>query len=559
MVPAFGPATMTDTPNALRARAREARAWPFKEAAALLKRLGGAPPAKGHVLFETGYGPSGLPHIGTFGEVARTTMVRHAFATLSDIPTRLVAFSDDMDALRRVPDNLPDAALVEAHLGKPLSRIPDPFGTHESFGAHNNARLRAFLDDFGFDYEFRSATETYESGAFDAALLDVLRHYDAVMRIILPTLGAERRATWSPFLPLCPKTGRVLQVPIVGRDEDAGTVRYVDAEGETMTVPVTGGRCKLQWKADWAMRWHALGVDYEMAGKDLIDSVALSGRICRVLGSTPPAGFIYELFLDENGEKISKSRRNGLTIEEWLAYGSRESLALYMYAAPRRAKRLHFDVIPRHVDDHLAHLAKFPAQSPAERLENPAWHVHAGAPPAPETGPGYGVLLNLASVCNTEDPAVLWGFIARYAPEASPRTAPILDGLVRRALAYYRDVVKPAKAYRAPDARERAALRDLRDALAALPPGSAAETVQTAVYEVGKRHPFDSLRDWFRALYEILLGQRHGPRMGSFIALYGLAETTALIDRALAGEDLAAQACPGAGRPGARSARTRGP
>ena len=557
MVPAFGPATMTDTPNAL--RAREARAWPFKEAAALLKRLGGAPPAKGHVLFETGYGPSGLPHIGTFGEVARTTMVRHAFATLSDIPTRLVAFSDDMDALRRVPDNLPDAALVEAHLGKPLSRIPDPFGTHESFGAHNNARLRAFLDDFGFDYEFRSATETYESGAFDAALLDVLRHYDAVMRIILPTLGAERRATWSPFLPLCPKTGRVLQVPIVERDEDAGTVRYVDAEGETMTVPVTGGRCKLQWKADWAMRWHSLGVDYEMAGKDLIDSVALSGRICRVLGSTPPAGFIYELFLDENGEKISKSRGNGLTIEEWLAYGSRESLALYMYAAPRRAKRLHFDVIPRHVDDHLAHLAKFPAQSPAERLENPAWHVHAGAPPAPETGPGYGVLLNLASVCNTEDPAVLWGFIARYAPEASPRTAPILDGLVRRALAYYRDVVKPAKAYRAPDVRERAALRDLRDALAALPAGSAAEAVQTAVYEVGKRHPFDSLRDWFRALYEILLGQRHGPRMGSFIALYGLAETVALIDRALAGEDLAAEACAGAVRPGARSARMRRP
>lgn len=542
---------MTDTPQDLRACAREARAWPFKEAAALLKRLGGAPPAKGHVLFETGYGPSGLPHIGTFGEVARTTMVRHAFATLSDIPTRLVAFSDDMDALRRVPDNVPNAAMVEAHLGKPLSRIPDPFGTHESFGAHNNARLRAFLDDFGFDYEFRSATESYESGAFDAALLDVLRHYDAIMRIILPTLGAERRATWSPFLPLCPKTGRVLQVPIVGRDEDAGTVRYVDAEGETTTVPVTGGRCKLQWKADWAMRWHALGVDYEMAGKDLIDSVALSGRICRVLGSTPPAGFIYELFLDENGEKISKSRGNGLTIEEWLAYGSRESLALYMYAAPRRAKRLHFDVIPRHVDDHLAHLAKFPGESPAERLENPAWHVHAGAPPAPETGLGYGVLLNLASVCNTEDPAVLWGFIARYAPEASPRTAPILDDLVRRALAYYRDVVKPAKAYRAPDARERAALRDLRDALAALPPGSDAEAVQTAVYEVGKRHPFAALRDWFRALYEILLGQRHGPRMGSFIALYGLVETTALIDRALAGEDLAAQACSGAERPGA--------
>ena len=531
---------MTDPAHDLRALAQSARAWPFKEAAALLKRVGGTAPEKGHVLFETGYGPSGLPHIGTFAEVARTTMVRKAFGTLSDIPTRLVAFSDDMDALRKVPDNIPNRAMVEAHLGKPLSEIPDPFGTHESFGAHNNARLRAFLDDFGFDYTFKSASEAYRSGEFDGALRDALRHYDAIMRIVLPTLGPERQASYSPFLPLCPRTGRVLQVPIAARDEDACTVSYVDEDGETVTVPVTGGRCKLQWKADWAMRWHALGVDYEMAGKDLIGSVELSGRICRALGSRPPAGFIYELFLDENGEKISKSRGNGLTIEEWLAYGSRESLSLYMYNAPRRAKRLYFDVIPRHVDDHLAHLAKFSAQGPAERLENPAWHIHAGHPPAPETGLGYGVLLNLAGVCNSEDPAVLWGFIARYVPGASPQTAPILDELVGHALTYYRDVVKPAKAYRAPAPHERAALADLRAVLAAMPAGAGPEEIQTEVYEVGKRHPFESLRDWFRALYEILLGQSQGPRMGSFIALYGLAETVALIDRALAGEDLAA-------------------
>ena len=392
---------MTDPAHDLRALAQSARAWPFKEAAALLKRAGGKAPEKGHVLFETGYGPSGLPHIGTFAEVARTTMVRKAFSTLSDIPTRLVAFSDDMDALRKVPDNIPNRAMVEAHLGKPLARVPDPFGTHESFGAHNNARLRAFLDDFGFDYTFKSASEAYRSGEFDGALRDALRHYDEIMRIVLPTLGHERQASYSPFLPLCPRTGRVLQVPITARDEDAGTVSYVDEDGEPATVPVTGGGCKLQWKADWAMRWHALGVDYEMAGKDLIGSVELSGRICRALGSRPPAGFVYELFLDENGEKISKSRGNGLTIEEWLAYGSRESLSLYMYNAPRRAKRLYFDVIPRHVDEHLAHLAKFSAQGPAERLENPAWHIHAGHPPAPETGLGYGVLLNLAGVCNS--------------------------------------------------------------------------------------------------------------------------------------------------------------
>ncbi|MDE0051682.1 MAG: lysine--tRNA ligase [Rhodospirillales bacterium] len=531
---------MTETAHDLRALAKTAKAWPFKEAAALLKRLGGATPEKGYALFETGYGPSGLPHIGTFGEVARTTMVRHAFAALSDIPTRLVAFSDDMDGLRKVPDNIPARDMVEAHLGKPLTQIPDPFGTHESFGAHNNARLRAFLDDFGFDYTFKSSSEAYRSGEFDAALMDVLRRYDAIMRIILPTLGAERQATYSPFLPLCPKTGRVLQVPITARDTDAGTVSYVDEDGETMTVPVTGGHCKLQWKADWAMRWHALGVDYEMAGKDLISSVELSGRICRALGSRPPAGFIYELFLDENGEKISKSRGNGLAIEEWLAYGSRDSLSLFMYNAPRRAKRLYFDVIPRFVDDHLTHLAKYSEQEPATRLENPAWHIHAGHPPAPEAGLSYGVLLNLASVCNTEDPAVLWGFISRYVPGAAPETAPILDQLVGHALIYYRDVVKPTKAYRAPRAEERSALDDLRAALAALPADADAETIQTEVYEVGKRHPFESLRDWFRALYEILLGQSQGPRMGSFIALYGLEETVALIDRALAGEDLAA-------------------
>ena len=531
---------MNDAAHDLRALAQDARAWPFKEAAALLKRLGGRTPAKGYALFETGYGPSGLPHIGTFGEVARTTMVRRAFAVLSDIPTELVAFSDDMDALRKVPDNIPAREKVEQHLGKPLTQIPDPFGTHDSFGAHNNARLRAFLDDFGFDYTFKSSSEAYRSGEFDGALLDVLRCYDETMRIILPTLGAERRATYSPFLPLCPKTGCVLQVPITARDVDAGTVSYVDEDGETMTVPVTGGHCKLQWKADWAMRWHALGVDYEMAGKDLISSVELSGKICRALGSRPPAGFIYELFLDENGEKISKSRGNGLAIEEWLAYGSRASLSLYMYNAPRRAKRLYFDVIPRHVDDHLTHLAKYPGQGPAERLENPAWHIHAGHPPEPETGLSYGVLLNLASVCNTEDPAVLWGFISRYVPGAAPETAPILDQLVGHALTYYRDVVKPTKAYRAPLPEEREALDDLRAVLAALPADADAEAIQTEVYEVGKRHPFESLRDWFRALYEILLGQSQGPRMGSFIALYGLSETVVLIDRALAGEDLAA-------------------
>jgi len=530
---------MTGNLATLKGFAEDAKAWPFKEARNLVKRFEKNPPPNGTVLFETGYGPSGLPHIGTFGEVARTTMVRRAFSLLSDLPTRLVAFSDDMDGLRKVPANIPGSEAMAAHLGMPLSRVPDPFGTHESFGHHNNARLRAFLDAFGFDYEFVSSTEAYRSGEFDSALLDVLRNYDKIMAVTLPTLGAERQATYSPFLPLCPRTGQVLQVPITARDVDAGTVCYRDENGKSVEVPVTGGHCKLQWKADWAMRWHALGVHYEMAGKDLISSVDLSGKICRILGSTPPEGFNYELFLDENGEKISKSRGNGLTIDEWLRYGTKESLRLYMFATPRRAKRLHFDVIPRHVDDYLSHLTKFADLDPAAQLENPIWHIHPDSPPSPETGIGYAILLNLASVCNTEDPSVLWGFISRYVPDAAPESAPILDQLVALALNYYRDFVKPNKIYRQPNEMEGAALQDLVTALEVLPPDASAEAIQGEVYEVGKRHEFENLRDWFKALYETLLGQEQGPRMGSFIALYGISETIALIKRVLAGDDLA--------------------
>ena len=520
--------------------AEGARSWPFEEARKVAARIGAGVPEKGYVLFETGYGPSGLPHIGTFGEVVRTQMVRHAFAVISDVPSRLFAFSDDMDGLRKVPDNIPNPDKMDEHLGKPLTAVPDPFGTHESFGHHNNARLRAFLDGFGFDYEFKSATECYASGLFDATLLAVLADYERITGVILPTLGPERRASYSPFLPICPETGRVLQVPIIARDADAGTIAYLNEAGRTVETKVTGGHCKLQWKADWAMRWVALGIDYEMSGKDLIESVRLSGRIAKLLGARPPEGFTYELFLDEAGEKISKSRGNGLSVEEWLRYAPAESLALFIYNSPRKAKRLFFDAIPRQVDDYLGWLEKLAGQQGSERLDNPAWHIHAGSPPAPEGHIGFALLLNLASVCNTEDKAVLWGFISRYAADASPRTNPILDRLVEHAIAYYRDLVKPAKTYRAPSEAEGAALAELAQALAALPADADAETIQTEVYEVGKRHPFENLRDWFRALYEILLGQSQGPRFGSFAALYGLAETVALIDRALAGEDLAA-------------------
>ena len=520
----------------LRAFAEKSNAWPFAEARDLLKRLGGKTPDKGYVLFETGYGPSGLPHIGTFGEVARTSMVRHAFAALSDIPTKLFAFSDDMDGLRKVPDNVPNKEMLAEHLGKPLTVVPDPFGTHESFGHHNNARLRSFLDEFGFSYEFVSSTDCYKSGRFDAALLRVLERFDAVINVILPTLGAERRATYSPFLPVCPKTGRVLQVPVIERNVEAGTIVYEDEDGAKVEVPVTGGNCKLQWKADWAMRWAALDVDYEMSGKDLIDSVRLSGKICRILGGTPPAGFTYELFLDENGEKISKSKGNGLSVEEWLRYAPPESLSLFMFQKPKAAKRLYFDVIPRNVDDYLSHLGNFETQEEGKRIDNPVWHIHLGNPPREDAHLSFNILLNLASVCHTEDKAVIWHFISRYRPDATPEGAPILDRLVEYAINYYRDFVKPSKAYRAPTDVERAALEELVEKLASLP--ADAEAIQTEIYEIGKRYPFEDLKSWFRALYEVLLGQSQGPRMGSFVALYGVEETVALIRRALAGETL---------------------
>lgn len=518
-----------------------ARAWPFEEARKIIKRLGGKPPAKGHVILETGYGPSGLPHIGTFGEVFRTTMVRNAFTRLTGIESKLIAFSDDMDGLRKVPDNIPNQEATAAFLNKPLTKVPDPFGTHESFGHHNNAMLQRFLDSFGFEYEFQSSTQCYASGVFDDALMDVLRNYDKIMDVMLPTLREERRRTYSPFLPICPRTGDVLQVPIIETNVDAGTVVYEDPEsGEKVEVPVTGGACKLQWKVDWAMRWHALGVDYEMSGKDLIDSVKASSRICRVIGSPPPESLTYELFLDDQGQKISKSKGNGIAVDEWLKYGPPESLSLFMFQQPKRAKRLYFDVIPKNTDEYVTFRSKAGDEEADKLVDNPAWHIHGGDVPDDAVPLSFGLLLNLASVCHAEDTSVIWGYIRRYAPEASPETNPFLDRLAGYAVNYYQDFARPAKTYRAPDAQERAALADLSGELSKLATGTSAEDIQTAVYEVGKRHAFDNLRDWFKALYQVLLGQDQGPRFGSFVALYGLEESIALIDKALRGEDLAA-------------------
>lgn len=529
----------------LRSFAEQSNAWPFEEAKKLVARLKRT--SKDVVLFETGYGPSGLPHIGTFGEVARTSMVRHAFRVLTEdrVPTRLVCFSDDMDGLRKVPDNVPNREMMAAYIGKPLTRVPDPFSNeHPSFGEANNARLRAFLDAFGFEYEFVSATQTYTSGAFDQALLRMLAVYDDVMAIILPTLGAERQATYSPFLPICPRTGIVLQVPMIRRDVAAGTITYADPEtGEDMTTPVTGGRVKCQWKADWALRWYALGVDYEMAGKDLIDSVVLSSKICKALGGTPPEGFNYELFLDEEGKKISKSKGNGLTIEEWLRYASPESLSLFMYREPKAAKRLFFDVIPRHADEYAQFLEGYQRQDIKQRLGNPVWHIHSGHPPAPDAPVTFSMLMNLVAASNADKPEVLWGFIGHYLPGVTRATHPNLDKLVGYAIRYYQDFVLPTKRYREPTQAERDALHDLRDALSRLPAGAKPDEIQTVVYDIGRREPYIQLQkdgspgvklDWFNMLYQVLLGQEKGPRFGTFVAMYGIHNTVGLIDGALA-------------------------
>jgi lysyl-tRNA synthetase, class I len=535
------PPTTTIIEPHLRAALNDARAWPFEEARRILKRLetlkGGADKT---VIFETGYGPSGLPHIGTFGEVARTAMVRHAFEVLSEgrHKTRLICFSDDMDGLRKVPENVPNREMLQQHLDKPLTSVPDPFSSgYPSFAHHNNARLRRFLDQFGFDYEFYSATESYQAGLFDATLLKMLEAYDKVMDIILPTLGPERRQTYSPFLPIAPDTGKVLQVPMLERHPRKGTVVYLDPEtGKKVETAVTGGRVKCQWKADWALRWTALGVDYEMCGKDLIDSVTLSSKICRALGGTPPENFIYELFLDQDGGKISKSKGNGLTIEEWLTYASPESLALFMFQKPKAAKRLFFDVIPKAVDEYLTHVAKYPREDQRAKLDNPAWHIHFGRPPRAELPISFGLLLNLVAVSNAEAKTTLWGFIRKYSPAATPEKFPVLDQLVGYALAYYRDFVRPQKIYRLASDKERPALAALAQQLAAVPPDAGAEALQNIVYEVGKAHAFEPLRAWFSALYEVLLGQSQGPRFGGFIELFGIDNTRALIAKALRGE-----------------------
>lgn len=527
---------MTDLP----VLAANAKAWPFELARKLDQRVrqqikAGQRSDGDPVIFETGYGPSGLPHIGTFGEVVRTSMVRHAFETLTggEIKTRLICLSDDMDGMRKVPPTIPDPEGLEPFLQKPLTAVPDPFGTHDSYGAHMNARLQAFLDQFGFEYEFLSATDCYTSGRFDEMLLRAAEKYDQIMAVMLPSLGEERRATYSPFLPISPATGHVLYVPMKHVDGAGGVISFEDEDGSDVTLPVTGGHVKMQWKPDFGMRWAALGVDFEMFGKDHQANAPIYSKICRILGKRPPEQYVYEMFLDEKGEKISKTKGNGISVEDWLKYAPEESLSLYQFQKPRTAKKLYFDVIPKAVDEYLSFLANYPDEDAARQLENPVWHIHSGDVPYEDVPVSFALLLNLVAVANADDKKALWGFISRYAPGASAQENPLLDRLAGYAVRYYKDFVKPSKTYRAPDAREREAMQDMSSRLKAFDEEPTPEALQTLTFSVGKDHAFENLRSWFQALYEVLLGQSQGPRFGSFIALYGPRETAELIDEAL--------------------------
>jgi lysyl-tRNA synthetase class 1 len=517
------------TPSISKDMIEHLKTWPFEEAKKVLQRVKGNTPKKGYVLFQTGYGPSGLPHIGTFGEVARTSMVMHAFRTISDIPTRLFCFSDDLDGLRKVPGNVPNQDMLKNHLYKALTNVPDPFELYGSFGEHNNKKLCEFLDAFGFEYEFQSATRWYKEGLFDEALLNILNHYQDILDVLLPTLRHERQATYSPFLPICPRTHHVLQVKMEEYRPKDGTVVYKDPDTQDyVEIPVTGGHCKLQWKVDWAMRQMALDVDYEMSGKDLIDSVKVGTAIHHALGNPLPVTYTYEHFLDDQGQKISKSKGNGLSMEEWLRYAPTESLSYYMFHAPRRAKRLFFDVIPKAVDEYLSHINSYPSQDLLQQHDNPVWHIHKGHPPAHETGLSYSMLLNLASVCNADNSAILWGFVGNYNDALSPEKNVFLNQLIEKAVIYYQDFVKPHKKYRAPTSKEKEALMDLYKELEGVRE-PCAKTYQEAVYSVGKKYEYENLKDWFATLYEVLLGQTQGPRMGTFIALYGAEAMKTLI------------------------------
>ena len=504
-------------------------AWPFVEAKKMLRERKSFIEKKGKITLQTGYGPSGLPHIGTFAEVARTSMLVNALSQLSNLPTEIITFSDDMDGLRKVPDNVPNHKLLSDNLHKPLTQVPDPFEKFDSFGEHNNEMLKNFLDSFKFKYNFQSSTSLYKNGFFNPTLKIILENYEGIMNIIIPTLGKERQQTYSPFLPICPDTGHVLEVPVLEIDKEKSKIIF-DNKGEKLEVSILDGNCKLQWKVDWAMRWYALDVDFEMYGKDLIESAVLSTKIINLIGKKNPSGFAYELFLDEKGEKISKSKGNGITIDQWLSYASPESLSLYMYQNPKRAKKLYKEIVPKAVDDYLDCIEKSKKQNELQLLMNPVWHVHNGNIPNEDMIMTFSMLLNLVETSNADSKDLLWKFVKKYKPDISEKNFPIFDSLVGYAIKYFNDVIKAQKKYKIPNENEKLALQALIKTLEKCNDEMLPEDIQTLIYSTGKENGYsDNLRDWFKLIYEVVFGDENGPRMGFFISFFGVNETKELL------------------------------
>ena len=512
-----------------KANIEKTNAWPFVEAKKILRERKKYIDQKGKIILQTGYGPSGLPHIGTFGEVARTSMLVNALNKLTDLPKEIITFSDDMDGLRKVPENIPNKELLENNLHKPLTVVPDPFKKFNSFGEHNNEMLKTFLDNFNFIYTFKSSSELYKTGFFNETLKLILNKYNEIMDIIIPTLGKERQKTYSPFLPICPDTGVVLEIPVLEIDEKNSKIIF-DNFGKKLEKSILDGHCKLQWKVDWAMRWYALDVDFEMYGKDLIESAILSTKIIKILGKTNPSGFAYELFLDEKGEKISKSKGNGITIDEWLEYASTESLSLFMYQNPKRAKKLYREIVPKAVDEYLDFIEKGKNQNELQMLLNPVWHVHNGMIPKENTIMTFSMLLNLVEASNANSKELLWKFVKKYKPNILEKDHPIFNMLIEYAIKYFNDVIKKNKKYKKPNLDEKKALEALVSALEKCTDEMQPEEIQTKIYSVGKENGYkENLRDWFKLIYEVVFGDENGPRMGFFISFFGVKETQQLI------------------------------
>ena len=495
------------------------KAWPFTEAQKILKKIENNR-EKININFETGYGPSGVPHIGTFAEVLRTNMVRNALKKINNCQSKLITFSDDLDALKKVPEDYPFPEKLSKYINFPLSSIPDFTGKYASYADRNNNLLKEFLNQFNFDYEFISSTEKYKSGDFDQCLLKILENYENISNIILPTLRKERRESYSPFLPICKETGKVLEVSITLVSKEDGIIAYRNHNNKLVETLVTKGNCKLQWKVDWAMRWSALDIDYEMYGKDLIPSFELSKQIAAYINKKVPINMSYELFLDQNGEKISKSKGNGLSIEEWMMYGTKESLALFMYQNPRRAKRLYFDCIPKSMDEYKKNHAGFFHKEHAQP-ESPIWHIHEGFIPNYTYPIEFSNLINLVTALNTSDKDTIYNFCLLYIKrKLKQEEQNDLRLIIKLAINYFQNFILPRLKKRKPIQIEKEAIFNLIREIRKSKTELSSEEYQSLIYKYGKQIYPESLRSWFLSLYQILFGSENGPRLGSLFYLY---------------------------------------